>query len=102
MINIKYSGQMLAQACYSYGPWKRKMINDDNSTVEPGSDEHLPSRQTFLLRFSDATQPEAGIYHGKVEHLGTGKIARFTSFPEVMEFTKEVMESDVSETGETS
>ncbi|MEP5763334.1 MAG: hypothetical protein ABJ308_02015 [Halieaceae bacterium] len=78
------------------------MIKNDNSAVELGSDEHLPSRQTFLLRFSDATQPEAGIYHGKVEHLETGQIARFTSFPEVIEFTKEIMESDVGETDETS
>ena len=102
MINIKYSDQMLAQACYSSGPWKSKMIKSDKSAVELGSDEHLPSRQTFLLRFSDATQPETGIYHGKVEHLGTGKVARFTSFPEVIEFTKEIMESDVGETDETS
>ena len=76
------------------------MIKSDKSAVEFGYDEHLPSRQTFLLSFSDSTQPEAGIYHGKVEHLGTGKIARFTSFPEVIEFTKEIMESDVGKTEE--
>ena len=78
------------------------MIKSDKTAVLPGSEEHLPSRQSFLLRFSDATQPEAGIYHGKVEHIGMGKIARFTSFPEVMEFAKKIMESDVGETDETS
>lgn len=78
------------------------MIKSVDTAVELGSEEHLPSRQTFLLRFSDATQPQAGIYHGRVEHLGTGKIARFTSFAEVIEFTNEVMESDVGETDETS
>jgi|SaaInl85LU_5_DNA_1037374.scaffolds.fasta_scaffold75095_2 hypothetical protein len=73
------------------------MIKDDKSDLKPGSEEHLPSRQTFLLRFSDATQPEAGIYHGRVEHLGTGKTARFTSFPEIVEFTGEVMSVEASE-----
>ena len=67
------------------------MSKDTKTGHEPGSEEHLPSRQTFLLRFSDATRPEAGIYHGRVEHLGTGKTSRFTTFPEVIEFAGEVM-----------
>jgi hypothetical protein len=70
---------------------RKAMIKDDQSDLKPGSEEHLPSRQTFLLRFSDATRPEAGIYHGRVEHLGTGKTARFTTFPEIIEFAGEVM-----------
>ena len=78
------------------------MIKVGKTTVEPGSEEHLPSRQTFLLRFSDATRPEDGIYHGRVEHLDTGKITRFTSFPEVVEFTNEIMASYADETDETS
>jgi hypothetical protein len=77
---------------------REKMIKSDKTAEEPGSEEHLPSRQTFLLRFSDATQPEAGIHRGKVEHLGSGKTARFTSFTEVIEFTNIVMESDVGDT----
>ncbi|MEP4147629.1 MAG: hypothetical protein ABJL54_10430 [Halioglobus sp.] len=78
------------------------MMKSGKAAVKPGPEEHLPSRQTFLLRFSDATEPEAGIYHGRVEHLSTGKTARFTSIPEVVEFTSSVMESDVGETHEIS
>ena len=72
------------------------MIKDDKTDLKPGSEEHLPSRQTFLLRFSDATRPESGVYHGRVEHLGTGKTVRFTSFPEIIEFAGEVMTVDAS------
>jgi len=63
-----------------YGPdqARKTMIKDDKTDLKPGSEEHLPSRQTFLLRFSDATRPESGVYHGRVEHLGTGKTVRFT------------------------
>ena len=72
------------------------MIKDDKPDLKPVSEELLPSRQTFLLRFSDATRPESGIYHGRVEHLGTGKTTRFTSFPEIIEFAGEVMTVEAS------
>jgi hypothetical protein len=67
------------------------MIKREKPVAEPGSEEHLPSRRTFLLRFSDATRPEAGIYHGRVEHISTGRTARFTSLPEITEFATEIM-----------
>ena len=102
MTNIKYLDLISETGTLQLRPMGEKMIKSDKTAVLPGSEEHLPSRQTFLLRFSDATQPEAGIYRGKVEHLGTGKTARFTSFSEVIEFTNAVMESDVGETNETS
>ena len=67
------------------------MIKREKPVIEPGSEEHLPSRRTFLLRFSDATGPEAGIYHGRVEHISTGRTARFTSLQEITEFAAEIM-----------
>lgn len=76
------------------------MVKDDKKDLKPDSEEHLPSRQTFLLRFSDATRPESGVYHGRVEHLGTGKTARFTSFPEIIEFAGEVITVQAGEIGE--
>jgi hypothetical protein len=49
------------------------------------------------LRFSDATQPEAGVYRGRVEHIGTGRTARFTSLQEATDFAGEIMaEEDFS------
>jgi hypothetical protein len=67
------------------------MIKREQPVFEPGSEERLPSRRTFLLRFSDATRPEAGVYRGRIEHIGTGKTTRFTSLQEVSEFTAEIM-----------
>ena len=73
------------------------MIKDDKHNLNPASEDHLPSRQTFLLRFSDATQPEAGIYQGRIEHISTGKAARFTTFPEIIKFSAEVIAADSKE-----
>jgi len=70
------------------------MEKDKKPDSEPDNVEYLPSRQTFLLRFSDATQPKAGIFHGRVEHIDTGKTTRFDSFPEVIEFAGEIMEEE--------
>ena len=81
---------------YGWDQARKMMIKDDKTDLKPVSEELLPSRQTFLLRFSDATRPESGIYHGRVEHLGTGKTTRFTSFPEIIEFAGEVMTVEAS------
>ena len=70
------------------------MEKDRKPSSESGNVEYLPSRQTFLLRFSDATQPQAGIFHGRIEHIDTGKTTRFDSFPEVIEFAGEIMEEE--------
>jgi hypothetical protein len=67
------------------------MIEREKPVLEPGSEEHLPSRRTFLLRFSDATHPEAGVYRGRVEHIGTGRTARFSSLQEATEFAAQMM-----------
>jgi hypothetical protein len=67
------------------------LIKHESPVIEPGSEEHLPSRRTFLLRFSDATRPEAGAYHGRIEHIGTGRTTRFTSMQEVVDFAKQIM-----------
>ena len=67
------------------------MIKRENTGLESVNEEHLPSRRTFLLRFSDATQPETGIYHGRVEHIGTGRTTRFTSLQEITEFVAKIM-----------
>jgi hypothetical protein len=67
------------------------MIKRETPVLDPGSEEHLPSRRNFLLRFSTATDPEAGVFRGRVEHIGTGRTARFTSLQEVIEFAVETM-----------
>jgi hypothetical protein len=67
------------------------MVKRENSVIESGGEERLPSRRTFLLRFSNATRPEDGIYHGRVEHVGTGRTTRFTSLQEVTDFAGKIM-----------
>ena len=67
------------------------MTKREDSSLESVNEEHLPSRRTFLLRFSDATRPETGVYHGRVEHIGTGRTTRFTSLQEITEFAAEIM-----------
>ena len=56
-----------------------------------GRGEHLPSCRTFLIRFSDATRPEANVYHGRVEHIASGRTARFSSLREISAFAEEIM-----------
>ena len=66
-------------------------IKREQQALESGAGEHLPSRRTFLLRFSDAACPETGIYHGRIEHIGTGRTTRFTSLQEITEFAANIM-----------
>jgi hypothetical protein len=57
-------------------------------------EEHLPSRRTFLLRLSSAAEPRAGIYRGRIEHIPTGKTARFDSLRKIDDFVQEVMATE--------
>mgnify|MGYP001825743991 FL=1 len=75
------------------------MIKRENTGLESVNEEHLPSRRTFLLRFSDATQPETGIYHGRVEHIGTGRTARFTSLQEIEDFARKFIDEECNHAG---
>ena len=75
------------------------MIKRENPGLVSANEEHLPSRRTFLLRFSDATRPETGIYHGRVEHIGTGRTARFTSLQEIEDFAREFMDEKNNHAG---
>ena len=61
--------------------------------------EHLPSRRTFLLRFSSAAQPQAGIYRGRIEHIPSGRTARFCSQKNFDDFVQEIL---VAENGQDS
>ena len=75
------------------------MIKRENPGLVSVNEEHLPSRRTFLLRFSDATRPETGIYRGRVEHIGTGRTARFTSLQEIEDFARKFMDEEGNHAG---
>ena len=54
-------------------------------------EEHLPSRRTFLLRFSSAAQPRDGIHRGRIEHIPSGRTARFTSLQSIDDFVQNIL-----------
>jgi len=65
------------------------------------NEEQLPSRRTFLLRLSSAAVPEAGNYRGKIEHIPTGRTARFDSLRKLAEFMQEVLTTENGQDQET-
>ena len=53
--------------------------------------ERLPTERVFLLRLSsDAAQSKA-IYSGRIEHVQTGRGARFSSLAETERFIAEML-----------
>ena len=54
-------------------------------------EEHLPSRRTFLLRFSSNAQPRDGIHRGRIEHIPSGRTARFTSLQNIDDFVQDIL-----------
>ena len=63
------------------------------------TEEHLPSRRTFLLRFSSAAQPQKVIHRGRIEHISSGRTARFTSLQGIDDFVQDIL---VHENGQDS
>jgi hypothetical protein len=57
----------------------------------PLAEESLPSRRTFLLRFSSTAQPQMGIYRGRIEHIPSGRTARFSSQDNIDDFVQEML-----------
>jgi hypothetical protein len=53
--------------------------------------ENLPSRRTFLVRFSNTAAPGAGIHRGRIEHIPTGRTARFTSLQDFDKFVENIL-----------
>ncbi len=54
-------------------------------------EESLPSRRTFLLRFSSTAQPQDGIHRGRIEHIPSGRTARFTSLQSIDDFVQNIL-----------
>ena len=52
--------------------------------------ERLPARRTFTLRFAANADPEIGVYRGRIEHLATGRTARFKCMDDVIRFVTEI------------
>ena len=61
--------------------------------------ERLPSDRTFLLRLSSGVEPSDDVNRGRIEHIRSGKVARFSSIENVRQFMFEVLAEQQMETG---
>jgi hypothetical protein len=57
-------------------------------------DELLPSNRVFLIRLSSVADPSAGIHRGRIEHIRSGKLLRFSSLDKVEEFISQVLSEE--------
>jgi hypothetical protein len=46
----------------------------------------------FVIRFSPNTNPKLERFCGRVEHVASGEILRFTSYEELLEFMTRILE----------
>lgn len=55
------------------------------------TEEYLPSRRTFLLRLSNTAQPQESILRGRIEHIPSGRTARFSSLQSINDFVCDIL-----------
>jgi hypothetical protein len=51
----------------------------------------FPQRNAFVLQFATDSGPRTGLFHGRVEHVASGRQAVFGSFDELRRFVGEVL-----------
>jgi len=56
--------------------------------------ELLPTDRVFLIRLSGDAEPADGIQCGRIEHIRSGRFARFSSFGKVEQFISEVLSEE--------
>ena len=61
--------------------------------------ERLPTDRVFLIRLSSSAEPSTGNYCGRIEHVQTGRVSRFSSLGESDKFITETL-AEVEEKGE--
>jgi hypothetical protein len=59
----------------------------------------LPTDRVFLIRLSSIAEPSAGIYRGRIEHIRSGRITRFSSIEKVEQFISEVLAEEMEAVG---
>ena len=67
------------------------------------NDWEAPSDRAFLLRLSIGAKPSENGNRGRIEHIQTGKVVRFSSFEKARQFMSEVLaDQEESSSRETS
>jgi len=79
-------------------PMKSKQPQDSRRTVTPHGGEvpALPVWKAFVVQFSRETTPRTRTFSGRVEHMSSGRRARFASRRELLS----VIETLLGELGE--
>ena len=54
----------------------------------------LRPARSFVVLFSDATTPSAGVFTGRIEHIESGRSRRFGSLDELVGFVGHVLETE--------
>jgi hypothetical protein len=54
------------------------------ATSEMGDAPSLPVYKAFVVQFTRETRSQAGIFSGRVEHMSSGRRARFASKQELL------------------
>ena len=53
--------------------------------------ERLPTERIFLIRLSSNAEPASGTYCGRVEHVPTGRVMRFSTLSEIEQFMSDML-----------
>jgi hypothetical protein len=62
------------------------------STQRRSSEPSLPAWKAFVVQFSEHAEPRRGTYSGRVEHLSSGRRARFDSEQELLAVLAKLVE----------
>jgi AraC-like DNA-binding protein len=54
----------------------------------------LPMSRSFVVQFAADTLPASNRYHGRVEHIDSGRSRRFASLDELIAFVNEVLDAE--------
>ena len=57
--------------------------------------ERLPTERVFLIRLSSSAEPSTGNYCGRIEHVPTGRVMRFTTLVEIEQFITEMLTDEI-------
>ena len=53
--------------------------------------ERLPTDRVFLIRLSSSVEPPTDDYCGRIEHVQTGRVTRFSTIGEIEKFIAEML-----------
>jgi hypothetical protein len=53
--------------------------------------DRLPTERVFLIRLSCSADPSTDDYCGRIEHVQTGRVTRFSSLRETEKFIAEML-----------